>query len=158
MQRGKTRTLELMPNAPHMFEQEIRISRPLRVLLAAVLIFGVVFFGGVGALMVAVGPSQHNPVGVTVVGLICLAIALPFGFLAWRLIRMRQSTDYLLGPDFTARWTRTIANAAGPTMMIIGLSCAAVTAAVEPSNEMLALGLFLTVSGVWVTWKKWRRR
>lgn len=141
-----------MADTPHMFEQEVRVSRPVRMLLAAVLIFGVMFFGGVGIVfVVADNSAMPHPIGVLAVGCLFCGIAVAFGFIAWRLIRMRTSTNYLFDPRFGAR----AAKAAGPCIAATGLACIALSA-FAASKEILFLGLFVAASGAWYSWKAWR--
>ena len=95
-----------MDESPNPLEQEMNIPRPVRVLLGLVLLLGGIFFialalystetfldvprlavGGIVALL------------VILVGLSALTL-----YLAYRLLRMKESTDHLWSPASTAKY------------------------------------------------------
>jgi hypothetical protein len=142
-----------MANVPHMFEQEVQVNRPARILLGAVLVFGFVFFGGLGVFLLAVDRStMPYPLGVLVIGGLFLVLASAFGLVAWRLVRMHKTTDYLFGPRFNA----IAAKAMGPCMAAIGLVLLVVSGVSDVPKELMLLSIFVAVSGTWFSWKAWR--
>ncbi len=89
-------SLNLMADAPDKFEAQVRLARPVRILLATLVLAAALVFLLAGTIIVLGDRSQMpSPQGALVLALFLAALGLGFGFVGLRLIRLREATGYL---------------------------------------------------------------
>jgi hypothetical protein len=79
-------------------ESSVRLARPIRVLLAGVVLLGAAFFVAVGGLFLfAIDRSAlPHPTGALVLMLFMILLGFGMGYVGVRLLRIREHTDHLL--------------------------------------------------------------
>ena len=107
LQRATTRTLELMSDERDYFQRQaenhVRLSRPIRVVLAILVVLGAAFFVLVGALLVGTDRSNMpSPKGALLLAVFMILLGLAFGYIGARLLSLKQHGEHLL----TARGAR----------------------------------------------------
>ena len=78
-------------------ENQVRVSRPIRMVLAILVLLGAalfVLFGGV--LLVTDRSNMPSPTGALVLAVVIVALGLAFGYVGMRLMLVKRHGDHLL--------------------------------------------------------------
>jgi hypothetical protein len=143
-----------MADAREMYERQVSISRPMRTALGAVVGLGAAFFAAVGVMLLTTDRSQMpSPNGALAAGYFLLVLAAGFGYVCFRLVRMKTSTERLFSPAFN----RVAILLVGPCILTLGVIAAALGLLFGPA-EIAPLGIFLVSVGVWLCWPRKRRK
>lgn len=128
-----------MADAPDKLEPKIKLARPVRILLAVLVLAAALFFLLAGiAVLSADRTRMPSPQGALVMALILVALGLGFGFIAVRLVILREETAYLFSTG--------VALIAGPLISVLGLM-AAIGAAYYKMIDSAVAGLALIAIG-----------
>ena len=86
-----------MPDTPEKLEPQVKLARPVRILLAAlVLATALVFLLAGAAILIGDRSQMPSPQGALVMALFLVALGLGFGFIGVRLLKIREASAYLL--------------------------------------------------------------
>jgi len=139
-----------MADAPDKLEPKIKLARPVRILLALLVLIAALFFLLAGIAILSGDRTQMpSPQGALVMALILVALGLGFGYIAVRLIRIGEPSAYLFG----ARAARI----AGLLISVLGLF-AAIGATYYKMTDSALAGLALIAIGYRLYQSGQRRR
>jgi len=128
-----------MADTPDKLEPRVKLARPVRILLAVLVLAAALVFLLAGvAILFADRTQMPSPQGALVMAWILVALGLGFGFIAVRLIRIGEPGAYL----FSTR----AALIAGPLISVLGL-IVAIGATYHRMIDSAAAGLALIAIG-----------
>ena len=131
-----------MSNIPETPDGQVKLGRPVRVLLGILMLAGALLFLLLGAvLLISDIPEIPSPFMAIALGLVFIVLGLGFGFVGVRLIAMKAATDHLIS-----------ANAAvigGPVICALGLAITLAAFYFGPLDAISG-GIFFMGIGYWL--------
>ena len=124
-------------------ESSIRLPRFARTLLGVLVLLGAVFFIGVGGLLLFATDRSRlpAPIGALLLALFMILPGLGMGYVAVKLVRMKQHTEHLMSSR-GARITSYITASVG-VLMFIG-------SAISANLEFAIAGVFAALMAYWL--------
>jgi len=139
-----------MAEPPNRLEQEMNIPRPVRVLLGLVLVLGGVFFAALALYPTGAfhGAPQHAIGGIVAMIVFLVGLAALMLYLGYRLLRMKESTEYLWSPASMAKYGGWSFMALGVAGIALGIASLFVDFGSDgPQWQDIAGGLAISVFG-----------
>jgi len=126
-------------DAPDKSEPKVKLAWPVRILLAALVLAAALVFLLAGVAILSADRTQMpSPRGALVMALLLIALGLGFGFIAVRLVIIREATAHL--------FTTKAALVAGPLISVLGLTTA-ITATFHKQTDAIFAGIALIAIG-----------